>query len=411
MKLIFITGLYTKEMEAFLLKKFPSYIQNAPNVFQWAIIDGLVSNNIKFEVLSYPFLPCFPTNKFILTPKEDILYDKKNIGKVMNYSTIPILKQISISISIKKYISKLLKENKTEKIVVLTYSPLSYFVKPIIELKKTHKNLSLVSIVTDLIDDVHNFKENSTIPKQILNKLEYKAVKEAYNYIDKFILLTEQMTEKIPHSLNKNIVIEGIISDKSILHEKSEVDKDKKSIFYAGTLEEFSGVRELINAFKKINGENLLLIICGQGALATEIKEAALQDNRIIYLGVQPREEVLRLQKESTLLINPRRPDKSITRFSFPSKTMEYLVSGTPMLGYKLEGIPTEYYNYFYTINDLDEIALIDILSKVLSLPQKELNKKAKEAYDFIMKNKIAKIQVKRIIKFISENDYENSTN
>ena len=90
---------------------------------------------------------------------------------------------------------------------------------------------------------------------------------------------------------------------------------------------------------------------------------------------------------------------------------MEYLVSGTPMLGYKLEGIPTEYYNYFYTINDLDEIALIDILSKVLSLPQKELNKKAKEAYDFIMKNKIAKIQVKRIIKFISENDYENSTN
>ena len=131
------------------------------------------------------------------------------------------------------------------------------------------------------------------------------------------------------------------------------------------------------------------------------ITEAAEKDPRIIYKGMLPREEVLFLQQQSTVLINPRKPNGGITKYSFPSKTVEYLSSGTPMIGYKLEGIPEEYFNYYYTIDSLSEEDLVHTLDAVLSLPQDELDKKAHSAYKFIMENKTAEKQVKKIIDFI----------
>lgn len=76
--------------------------------------------------------------------------------------------------------------------------------------------------------------------------------------------------------------------------------------------------------------------------------------------------------------------------------------SGTPMIGYKLEGIPIEYYDNYYTIDDLDENSLSDTIKSTMALSQEELNAKARKAYDFVMKNKTAKIQVKRILDFVS---------
>ena len=45
-------------------------------------------------------------------------------------------------------------------------------------------------------------------------------------------------------------------------------------------------------------------------------------------------------------------------QYSFPSKTMEYLASGTPSIAYKLEGIPSEYYPFiiFPESNDVESL-------------------------------------------------------
>ena len=400
MKVLFISGLYSEKLRLFLNKECPYCLQNAPDVFQWAIVEGLNEIDIEYEIISYPFLPCYPNYNFLSVLQDDIMYNNKCIGKVMTYSTIPLLKQYSISSSIIRYVENKIKEINGEQLVILTYSPQSYFLKPIIKLKKKYKNILLATIVTDLIDDVLNFKVNTSILKKIQNKIEFNSIKKAYCGIDKFILLSRPMIEKIPEAENKSIVVEGIVSKKE--WNEKYVNNKIRSLFYAGTLQEFSGVRELLYAFHSIPNENYRLVICGQGTLTPEIEKFAKQDCRIIYLGMQPREEVLRLQLESTLLINPRRPDSSITRFSFPSKTIEYMASGTPMIGYKLEGIPVEYYENYYTIDELDEKSLSDTINVTMALPQEELNLKAKKAYEFVMKNKTAYIQVKRILDFVS---------
>lgn len=159
----------------------------------------------------------------------------------------------------------------------------------------------------------------------------------------------------------------------------------------------------MINAFAEIPNDDYQLIICGSGTLAPFLKEQSFKDSRIIFKGLVPREEAVILQQRATALINPRKPNSKITRFSFPSKTMEYLSSGTPMIGYKLDGIPSEYYDYFYTIDDSSEKSLRNTIVKVLSLPQEALDEKAFAAHQFIESHKTSKIQVKKILDFLSE--------
>ena len=54
----------------------------------------------------------------------------------------------------------------------------------------------------------------------------------------------------------------------------------------------------------------------------------------------------------ATLLINPRFSNEEYTKYSFPSKNMEYMASGTPILTTKLPGMPKEYYEYIYLFEE-----------------------------------------------------------
>ena len=400
MKILFVSGLYPNEYIKQLSVLSNGNIQNAPNVFQWGIVEGLYKNNIDFEVVSLPFLPAYPLNyKNIRTLDGDITFSGKKIGKMLRYCNLMVYKTYSMENVLYKYISKWANVNNSEdELIILTYTPYFPFINAVNKIKKRHPNVKLVSIVTDLVDDMMNFASNKNILKQLQVILEIKETKKLYKNIDKFVLLSTHMEEKIPEAKGRSIVVEGICSEKSYVPIiKSEV----RTILYTGTLQEFSGVRDLVNAFLNTSNLNYRLIICGKGKLSQFITDASKKDSRIIYKGMLPREEVLKLQKEATLLINPRKPSHSITKYSFPSKTMEYLSSGTPMIGYKLEGIPKEYYNYYYTIDDLSDETLVKTIDKTLSLPHDVLNEKAQSAYHFIMDNKTAQKQVKRIIDFI----------
>ena len=244
-----------------------------------------------------------------------------------------------------------------------------------------------------------NFASNNTFLKRIQTKLEIKKVKRLYKTIDRYVLLTEAMTEKIPESKNSHIIIEGLAQNPVI--EGNNIEKIKRSILYAGTLEEYSGVKMLIDAFCATKNDANKLIICGSGTCQKYIEEKAAIDNRIEFRGSLPRTEILKLQKQVFLLINPRQPTNEITRFSFPSKTIEYLSSGTPMIGFKLEGIPNEYYEYMYVVDEISIEALQHALEEILSQPSTVLHQFGQKAKEFILENKTAKVQVSKIINFL----------
>lgn len=405
MKLLFVGGVYPVEQAAVLKANCRNGcgLQNAPNVFQWSVINGLIANAVDVTVVTLPFLPSFPMRYICpYTPEGDVRFDGKKIGTMLSYCNLMGYKTVSMRIRLQTFIEKWITQNVTddEDVIVLTYTPYVPFIKAIRNVKRKFPKILLASIVTDLVDDMTTFHNNRKLLKRLQCKIEELGTKKLYKYIDKYILLSEYMQEKIPEAIGRNIVMEGIYVPLHIaLNEKSS--SDIKTVLYTGTLEEFAGVVDLVNAFKLLEDPNCCLTICGSGSCAAFIQESAKVDKRIVFRGLVDRVEVLRLQKEATLLVNPRKPTGAITRYSFPSKTMEYLASGTPMMGYKLEGIPSEYYNHYYIVDDMSVQGLATKLSEILSLCESELSQKAASARSFILENKNAKKQMARVLNFL----------
>lgn len=407
MKYLFISGLYPRREEEFFLKNSKSgFLQNAPNVFQWSVVDGLVKNKVEFSVLSAPFISSFPKGfKKFTIPSFPICYGDSIIGRTIPYCNCLGIKESSIKRSVLKGIREWIKTNSItnrDRFAIITYTPLSFFLSAVCTIKQEYPRAIICSIITDLIEDAHNFKVNQTIFKKIQISLERKSEQKLFKCIDKFVLLSKAMVERIPEADGKFVVIEGIsiVCDRCLHCSK---DSTVKSLLYSGSLHEFAGIKNLVKAFMNTKSKDFRLIICGKGQCEGFIKEQAMKDSRIKYLGPLKREEVLKQQCNATALINPRQPIEEITRFSFPSKTMEYLSSGTPMIGYQLEGIPDDYYDYYFSPSGNSVEELSDIINKVLSMSTVELNSMGERAYLFIKENKNSRVQVGKIINYIGE--------
>lgn len=401
MKILFISGLYPIEkLDYYKDNTIKNILQLASNEYQWRIVEGLYENDIDFHVISCPFLPCYPRYKRIYTSGGLLRYKDEIIGEYINYCTLPIFKYSSLLFRLRKSIKKYLKSNIDDSVCIITYNSLGFMQEAIRPLKKKY-NIKLCSIITDLIDDATNPIFKLSLLKYVQARIEQKRIWKSYKYTDGFILLSKFMTEFIPHAINKNIVIEGI-SQSRVLEDIELKQHNLKSILYTGTLAEFSGVKNLIKAFMATENSNYRLIICGSGELECYINSCVVKDSRIIYKGSITHNEVIKLQSQATVLINPRLPSVSITKYSFPSKTIEYLLSGTPMIGYQLMGIPEEYYEHFYSPNDYTIESLCKLINIVLEKSPKELQEKAINARKFILDNKTSKKQIYKIILFLN---------
>lgn len=405
MKVLFVSGLYPKGTEVGYQRNSPRVaIQNAPNAFQWAFVNGLKQNNVDFDVVTCPFLPSFPNYKKMFIKSGQFQITSQSTIHCLDYCTFIGYKEISIKNKLVKFINNwVLESNINVGISIVVYSTISYVLSAVATIKKKYPNIKICIIVTDLIDDSYNFSSNNNIFKRVKIKQEIKSLKLQYKEIDKFVLLTKYMAEKIPEAIGKSIIVEGMWSDEFNNDNECQIKKHDgiKSILYTGTLEHYSGIIEFVDAFCMTHQNNFRLIICGDGDGKNYILKKIEDDNRIIYKGVISRDKVLQLQKEVTLLVNPRKPEESITRYSFPSKTIEYLASGTPMMGYQLDGIPNEYYKHFFNLKD-SENTLSELIERVLSIPDEELKEKGCNAKDFIYQSKTSKYQVSRIIEFLN---------
>ena len=157
----------------------------------------------------------------------------------------------------------------------------------------------------------------------------------------------------------------------------------------------------MLDAFLKLDDNSVELWFCGSGEMEESIKAAASIDSRIKFLGFQRQEDVWKMQREVSLLVNPRQNTEAFTKYSFPSKTMEYLASGTPVLMYKLDGIPDEYdtYLHYVTGNTVDDLTAA--IADIMNTDSLVLEENALRAQQFIMSQKNAVVQAKKILTLL----------
>jgi glycosyltransferase involved in cell wall biosynthesis len=92
-------------------------------------------------------------------------------------------------------------------------------------------------------------------------------------------------------------------------------------------------------------------VLCGRGDSEDYIREKARQDSRIQYLGQVTPAQARELTLTADVLVNPRQAGETYTKYSFPSKNIEYLLSGNPVVAYMLESMPECYRTFIYEIS------------------------------------------------------------
>jgi len=268
-------------------------------------------------------------------------------------------------------------------------------------IKKKFPQVQICTIVADLPEMINLSNSQNPLLKFFIKR----RAKNSYanlDCVDCFVLLTKHMADRM--KINKPYcVVEGIAPIRELREEPPQ--DGLKRILYTGTLHQKFGILNLLEAFKQIEDDSYRLIICGIGDSESEVRKAAEQDKRIIYLGQLPREEVLKWQEKATALVNPRQNNEEFTKYSFPSKNLEYLSSGKPLIAYKLDGVPDEYDPYIFYVQDNSIEALKQTLIAVCENTDGTVRMIAENARLFVRDQKNEVVQTRKICQLISGNE------
>ena len=170
-------------------------------------------------------------------------------------------------------------------------------------------------------------------------------------------------------------------------------------MLYTGTLHRELGIGELLQAFEQM--PEMQLWLCGRGDMEDEVRRSAEKHPNIRYFGFVSQEEALSLQSRATALINPRSPAGLYTRYSFPSKTLEYLRSGRPTLCYALEGIPEEYGQYLVYIQAPGADGIRQAVREWMKIPAAEREARGRSGREYVLKHKNPKAQCETLLALL----------
>lgn len=317
-----------------------------------------------------------------------------------NYVFCDSIKYVSISnnnsrlhklqnyVEMSNYIKREAKGEIPEAIVCDAINPLASL-NAIRYARKWH--IPAVAIVTDVPEYMDRGRES------IFTRLTSYLLKK----YDAYVLLTEGMNQAVNANGKPYIIMEGLCESHDDMPALVVNDNAVFTCLYTGSLSRGTGIEELVHAVRQINDIKIELKIYGNGELAEWLEALTKEDERIKYGGVITNAEAVEEQKKADLLINPRPTDIAYGNMSFPSKIMEYMASGTALLTTGLPGIPREYFEYFYLIDDYTANGIAEAIRSVYSLPASERELKAAMAREFVVKNKNNRVQAIRIMNLI----------
>lgn len=379
MKILWISSLAWKSEKGY---SFPVDGPGAVSgsLFQQTLINQLEKQGCEVDIVSdYPY-----SSNTSLFHKGYKWQHKSSAHDV----TIKSINNSLISlITKKKYIlnaiSQLYDINKYD--FVISYLVHQPYLSSLAFLKKKYPNIKTILICPDLPNMMDMSLNNKKI-KSVLKKIDLYRINKLYSFIDGYVLFTECMKEKIPVKNKNYTVIEGIASLDDL---DIKTEKKNRAIMHAGTLHKNIGIENIIEALCLIPESKMELWFFGDGELKEYILKKAKLDKRIKYFGFIEREKLFDFEKKATALINARDSKDEYTKYSFPSKTFEYMYSGTPYITTWLDGMPLEYKEYFILLKDNSpkEIAkaILDVESgnydESISIKAQQFVKKEKSGF------------------------------
>lgn len=352
MKVLFIGDVFEEEFEEPINRAAKANVEYSSVLFQRKLLGGFEAAGIHATVVSAPAVGAFPQRSRWMFCRA---FEQRSCFHYVSFCNIWGYRNLSQTRALKKFVRSYLWHTQDEQMLIYVYSAHNPFIAAARYAKTLQPDVKICFIVPDL-PQYMNLESSRSATYNFLKKYDTRAIINNSKCADAFLVLTEQMKEKLYVGSRPCIVQEGIIQN--IVPNTVRPRRDsKKRIVYAGKLYKQFGIPLLVDTFMKMHDEDLELILCGTGDAADYVIQCAKQDSRIDYRGFVSHAEAAEIVRSADVLVNPRTDRADYTKYSFPSKNLEYLMSGHPVVACMLEGIPPVYQKFMYCFSGANDFA------------------------------------------------------
>lgn len=253
------------------------------------------------------------------------------------------------------------------------------------------RGIPCVCFVTDLPEMLNTGR--------LFQKVSYFTIRHSTHYV----LLTQAMAKRLEVEKKPYVVIEGQSDAQMAAISPGDTRKLQPRVcLYAGAIKKLYGLDRLLEGFRKVERQDVQLHLYGPCSFSEELAEICREDPRIFYGGMVLSSQVVEKEMEATLLVNPRPTHEEYVQYSFPSKTMEYMSTGTPVLTTVLPGMPKDYYPHVYLLEEETPQGIADKLTALFALPEEVLHQKGMDARAFILNKKNNRVQAGKLMDLLN---------
>lgn len=354
--------------------------------------------NVSGIIARYP-VPLFPRGKMLWVKGTPLSICDVGAVHFAPFVNLPFLREVTISLSVinalRSWSRTIPKESEK---VVLMYN---LTCPPGIAVAGGARLIGAKAAAC--IHDIH--VPGKTCSDNAATRLKFMLQKQAIPLFDGLMVASKDIVNDFAPDITWILFPPGV--DRAVLSQFSSIERHSSAsrkqfiMVAAGALSEINGIREIIGAMRYLDGEHYCLRIAGRGPLEPYVRQAALRDRRIEYCGYLSHEETLNLYKTADILINMRLTSTFNARYFFPSKLVEYMATGVPVVSTELDQIKGECDRMLFLIKDETSEALANMIAYVESLNREERVRVGTFAAEWVGSNLAWDILGRRAAEFI----------
>ena len=174
----------------------------------------------------------------------------------------------------------------------------------------------------------------------------------------------------------------------------------KPRLLYTGALDQWGGITQLLDAFQRLRIPNATLVVTGWSQWSA-IRKRLETTPGVEYRGRVDEATLLKLAEQASVLVNPRPANIPGNQMNFPSKLLEYLTYGRPVVTTMTPGVAPEYADFTIPAKSDTPDDLAAAIDRALSLDHAHRVEMARRAEHFLSTTRLWSIQAERLWDFL----------
>jgi glycosyltransferase involved in cell wall biosynthesis len=382
----------------------------AGNKFQHGVLNALLAHGIDTSVISLRPVSSYPRSRRLFFRGADGALGEGVPYQQIGFINAGPLKTLTAAFASFFAIWRWARQHRGERRVMLFYN--AYNPSAWVGIAAAWLTRSKVIII---VADVRVPGSGGGDPS-MLRRIEYQIAVASLRRVDALISVTRRIAADFAAGVPV-LFLEGGVPDDMLaplptpalprLRGETTVaqtpERNPFVVMYAGSLTELAGVPLLLQAFKRLHHPRFCLWIIGGGELESVVRHAAATDPRIQCFGRLSRPDLLATYTAADVLVNPHSTALLTARYVFPSKLLEYLASGRPVITTATPEIAANYGDLCTVLNPEEPQALADAIMRVAAMPAVDRLTRAAEARVAVVERCAWSRQGRRLVRFLEE--------